>query len=488
MIAVICILVLAAATLTVFHGSLAMFLCCGIGSFCGAWLLWTTCISAVGQLRLTWLLASTLLIGYCFGAFNTEVSALMAGSDPLAYLGVDSGWAAYALVLVMLACITLLFAGYAEKPMIREWHIVEISWRQERFLWLSMAVIVAAYIHGDLSQGGIANNEGKISFLGAITGAIGPILPAVATIGLVQSSGGRRLRFMALTVAFLLAVIPLGRRGLLYAVVICIFAAARLSGRTWNISVGRKALIAGGAVFVVVGSSFFYIAFRMATWGMGQGNHSIVSILETAERTSLTDPREVVANLNSNVKDRTAFLIRYLALLGRGGNLPQPMWGQDALLGLEFATPDRFYRLVGASKDSVRTAGGEEDLANEHFGLPAQDYANSVLTGGIIDFGLAGILIYPLILCVLTRTVLLFADTILNQEGRLIAVLSIAFLFLQTEMQITGYIVGLRNLIILLIGWALVYSIPGLRRQWRETPLFSWHLSRTLPKGSIQEG
>lgn len=472
MIFLICILVALAAILTVFHSSLALFLCCGVGAVCGGWILYVV-IARPGYSRLTWLLASTLLIGFCFGAFNTEVSALLGGRDMIAALGIDPDWAAYALVLVMLSCIVLVIAGWAEPPMVREEYIVELSWKQERFLWLGMALVAIALVHGDISQGGTVNNGGEESVLGAIAQVVGSMLPALAAIGAAQSTGLRRRRFQLLLLGSLIAVVPFGRRQLLYAVVICIFAALRLSGRSWRISAGRKVLMAFGAVFVVVIASFFYIAMRMATWHMGEGHHSVASIFETAERTSLTDPSEITANLGENVEDRTAYPLRYLAFLGRGGDTPPPMYGQDAVLGAELATPDAFYRLAGTSKDPVREIGGEESLANEHFGLPVQDYANSILSGGIIDFGLAGILVYPVLLCVIGRLVLRLIGEFINEEGRLLAVLSIVYYFLQTESAVGSYLVALRNTVVLIACWAFVYAFPRVARKKRAVPVLS---------------
>ena len=471
MIFLVCILVALAAILTIFHSSLALFLCCGVGAVCGAWILYVV-IARPGYLRLTWLLASTLLIGFCFGAFNTEVSALLGGRDMIAALGIDPEWAAYALVLVMLSSITLVIAGWAETPVIREEDIVEMSWRQERFLWLGMALVAFALVHGDISQGGTVNNGGEESVVGAVAQAVGSMLPALAAIGVAQSTAMRRRRLQLLLVVSLVAIFPFGRRQLLYAVVITIFAAVRLSGRSWRISGGRKLLMTFGAVFVVVVASFFYIAMRMASWHLGEGNHSVATILEMAERTSLTNPDEIAANLGENVEDRTAFPIRYLALLGRGGDTPPPMYGQDAVLGAELATPDAFYRLAGSSKDSVREMGGEEELANEHFGLPVQDYANSILSGGIIDFGIVGILAYPVLLCVMGRLCLLLIERFVNEEGRLLAVLSIFYYFLQTESAVGSYLVDLRNTVILAGCWALLYALPRIGRRRRAVPAF----------------
>jgi hypothetical protein len=462
MIFIVCILALMAAMLTVFDTSTVIFVCCAVGSVCGMWMLYAV-LARSSRLRLTWVLASALLIGYCFGAFVTEVGALLAGQDAMTYLGLDRGWAAYALVLVMLASITLLLAGWVETPIVQDRHIVQISWRQERFLWIAVTVVVAAYFHGSVSYGGDINNGGTVSIFGDIIFTLVPLLPAMASIGVAQASGRRRLRFLVLAVVAFLAVLPFGRRQLLYALVISFIGVARLSGRTWRLSTRRKILLIAASVIVLVVSSFVFFALRLATGSISEGRHSIASILEAAERTTFKDPRLVAAQLGANVEERTAFLIRYLAWLGRGGDTPSPLYGQDAALAIHMATPNALFRAAGLNKQQARSVATEEVLANEHFGLTDTDDANSVLTGGIIDFGVAGVIAYPLIFCALARLALFLAGEVINREGRILAVFAVLFLYLQTEAPIAVYLIGLRNLGILLFCWAFLYWLPAIR-------------------------
>lgn len=461
MIFIVCILALMAAMLTVFDTSTVIFVSCTVGAVCGGWILYAV-LARSSRLRLTWILAATLLIGYCFGAFVTEAGALLAGHDPMTYVGLDRGWAAYALVLVMLASIALLLAGWVETPMVQEWHIVPVSGRQERFLWISMAVVTAAYLHGSVSYGGDINSTGSVSIFGDIVFTLIPLLPAIASIGVAQASGGRRLRFLLLAVVGFLAVLPFGRRQLLYALVISFIGVARLSGRTWHLSNRRKVLLTVASVIVVGGSSFVFYSLRLASGSTSEGRHSIASILEAAERTTFKDPREVAAQLGANVEERTAFLLRYLAWLGRGGNTPSPLYGQDAALSVHMAIPSILFRAAGLSKQQERGVATEEVLANEHFGLTDTDDANSVLTGGIIDFGIAGVIAYPLIFCALARLVLFFADELINREGRYLALLAVLFVYLQTEASIALYLIEIRNLLILLFCWALIYRLPTI--------------------------
>lgn len=462
MIFVACILALMAAVLAVFETSSVIFVCCTIGSACGAWMLYAI-LARSSRLRLTWVLASTLLIGYCFGAFVSEGSALLSGQDVMAYVGLDRGWAAFALIQVMVASIALLLAGWIEPPLVEARHIVLISWRQERFLWVGMIGVAIAFLHGNLTYLGGVNTYGRVSIVGEVLLTLAPLLPALAAIGIVQSSGLRRLRFVLLAVTTLLAVLPLGRRQLLYALVIGFIGVARLSGRTWQLSRRRKLLLAAVSVVAVVGSSFVFYALRLATAATPEGQRSIASLIDAAERTTFRDPSTVAAELGENVEERTSFLLRYLAWLGHGGDTPSPLYGQDALLAARMAMPDALFRVAGLSKQQARDIATEEVLANEHFGLTDTDDANSVLTGGIIDFGVVGVIVYPLLACALARLFLMLTDGVVNREGRMLAVFAVLFLYLQTESPIGLYLIQLRNLLILLFCWATIYWLPSVR-------------------------
>jgi hypothetical protein len=448
-------------------------LCCVAGACGGGWILYGF-ISRALPVRLTWMLASTLLIGYCAETLFNEIAAVLAGQGVLAYIGVDSDWAAYALMLVMLACMVLLLAGWAEPPLINERLVVPISWKQERFLWFCVALVAIAYLRSDFSFGGTVVEAGskKADVFGSLVSFILPIVPPLATIGVVQSSGMRRLRFFALALVSFLAIGTYGRQRLIFYLPIIFIGGALLSGRQWRLNrqmsgVGRVFLVAASIAAVLLGS-YVFMGLRMAQWQMSEGTHSISLIMETSVATTFRSPKEVAAALSDNLQDRTAFEVRYLSWLGRGGNTPSPLMGQDFLLGAKMAVPDRIYSVLGASKDSARKIGTEEGLANEHFGLPDDDDANSILTGGIIDFGLTGVLIYPLLVCFLTRLLLSLASTALKPEGQIVLMLSAMTLFSLSEVEVGDYLLGLRNMAILGVVWGFVHWLPRLtgRRRW----------------------
>lgn len=472
MIFVVCILGLLGATMALFQSGVCIMACCVLGSACGVWLLYAQ-IAGKLHVKLTSLMASSLLIGYCGGPTYSEVMALMADKPLLTYVRLDANWMAYALMLVMMACVTLLVAGTQESPLIGERQIVEMSWKQERFLWICAALIGIAYFRGTLSyMSNLAGSGGRVSVFGLIVLLLAGLAPAIGAIGFTQSTGWRRIRFGAAGLICLLANIPIGRRVFAYALLLALIGAFRLSGRTLQISRGRKAVMSVAAVGLVLVASFILMALRMASNRTGERHLSISKITQVAERTSLTDPRAVFDTLSSNVDTRTSFLIQYLALLSKGGHSASPLYGTDAELGVLQLVPSVFYDYVGVDKTRIRMVS-EEDLANEHFGLITQDMANSVLTGGFIDFGLLGVLVYPVLACVLARGFLLLLAMATPREGQVLAILAIISLFLATELAIQGYLIDFRNTVVLVVVWALLYSLPSLTRKWEHQPVFS---------------
>jgi hypothetical protein len=379
-------------------------------------------------------------------------------------------------MLTMVACVVLLAAGFAEPPLITEQHVVAMSWKQERFLWVCVALVAVGYLRGNFTMGGALTEAGsnRLDVFGGLVSDILPIMAPLVTIGILQTSGRRRLRFIALGLLALLAYLPGGRRSMIFLLPVICIAGALLSGRQWHLnrhmSWGKKVFLGLASIAILVFSSIFFYGLREANWQMSEGTHSIGQLVEMAAATTFRSPGEIVDELGENTPDRAAFEVRYLSWLGRGGNTPSPLLGQDFLLGLKMAVPDKVYSLVGANKDAARDIGTEEGLANEHFGLSDSDDANSILTGGIIDFGAAGVLVYPVLVCFLTRLVLRLASWVLDIEGQVVLILSAISAFIVVEVEVGDYVMEWRNMAILGVIWGILARFPRLMGHGHELP------------------
>ncbi len=118
---------------------------------------------------------------------------------------------------------------------------------------------------------------------------------------------------------------------------------------------------------------------------------------------------------------------------------------------------------------SIRTrisSFGEESFADELFGLTYTDAPNSILTNGAVDFGLLGVVAYPLLIVLIMRVSIEALSRFLPPLPMAIIILGAIFAMLQTETATSAYFVSIRNEIIFAIILFLYSRLPkfGLRR------------------------
>jgi len=106
---------------------------------------------------------------------------------------------------------------------------------------------------------------------------------------------------------------------------------------------------------------------------------------------------------------------------------------------------------------------GEEGLDDELFGLTYKDAANSILTNGATDFGLLGVIVYPLLLVWLFRFLIESLSRFLPSVPMAIIALGAIFSLLQAENSLTAYFVTIRNAIIFSVILFLFVRLPDIR-------------------------
>lgn len=430
-----------------------------IGAAMGAWLLWSI-LAGRRYMRFTLMLAAGLMVGF-FGGM--AVVCLSAG---VGRISVRPEWIAYTLTMVCVGVIPLLAASALEGPIVSEDDAFWVSSRLEFMLWILAGLTGAAIASGNLAfSGAVEQGPTRDTVLGSLGASAATLLLPFAAMGFVQYSGFRRIRFFLIGFMGAAGCIMQGRRWLAYPILLSVFAVSQLSAVKLKLSAMRKALLFAVCIGLLFAASFVFTALRSAMLQSlgGLGSHSLGSIINAAEATSLTDPGGVIDQIRSNLSARPANLVHYLSLLSRAGNHPEPLYGQDALFAFRIATPDWLYTHLGGNKDVIREIESEEGLANEHFHIPIYDDANSVLSAGFIDFGWAGIVLYPLMLCAFYRLILNGAG-FLPTEGRMLLIFGLLFELIQAENELSGYIKGARNIGILLVIWACCYAPALLKR------------------------
>jgi hypothetical protein len=216
------------------------------------------------------------------------------------------------------------------------------------------------------------------------------------------------------------------------------------------------------AGFVMVGVTVLML-FRLA----GYQSHDKTSISLTerittaaswvADGTALTRANE--AN-QGNVQKRT-FVLGFFADILEGSSQRSPAFGVDSVYQLAQAVP----RVFLSNKDNLSFGIGEESLDDELFGLTYKDAANSLITAAATDFGLLGVLLYPVTLTFIFSVSTRFLSNYLPALPMSIIALWIIFALLETEATLTHYAVAVRNEILFTVLLLIFYKLPAFRLQ-----------------------
>lgn len=462
--------------LWVFPSAAMATLGCCVGTFC-ALTIYFAMMRGWLSLRTSHLWAASLLFGYCGGAMMSIISFALRGFNVFDLADNNVQYDCYAFMLVMLGSGVLLLAGYLEPPLLQSFRAEQMSVRQERFIWIAIAIMLFAYATGSLKFSGTLavqqSAEGSNSTIASIATMqmLGCVpLGLVATL---QSTGHRRIRLLLMSMLCILLMLPMGRRMLLYTVMIGAFAVFHYSGFVWRASPLSKFLTISAISAVLLVTLVAFMGIRLAAGQLGRNSSGQLSEIAPRVLDYFANNREaVVANTSSNIEMR-GFIISYLAMLSKGGHSESPLWGQDLQQAIYMSVPDSFMKISGNSKDQVRSLGGEEGLANEHFGLTVSDEANSVLTGGYIDFAEIGVIVYPLLVVLCARFLLMLGRRFLNAEGDFYLSISVASFFLTTESSLDDIVSGLRAIFILTVLWKFFYTLPHIAVMRRKKGLLA---------------
>jgi hypothetical protein len=197
---------------------------------------------------------------------------------------------------------------------------------------------------------------------------------------------------------------------------------------------------------------------RIASQQSGAGIRSSLSQRIEIAMTWVEDgtalKRATEANQN-NVEKRT-FVLGFFADVLEGSSRATPALGRDFVALTSVAVP----RVLNPDKDLDFS---EEGLVDEVFGLTYRDAANSILTGGAADFGLLGVILYPLFAVWLMRFSIEILARFLNPLPVSIIALGAIFMLLQTEDTVTAYWVTIRNEILFAIILLIFSRLPIIR-------------------------
>ncbi len=403
----------------------------------------------------------SLCLGYGLGTLNTELTWIR---QPIDYLSLTAAQPTYIIRstgwLMILGAAFCAMSGVDSQRVFADVRIPSryLPWCWALVLGIALAAVVqvatgAIGYHQDMTDGGVS-----VSPLAALT--VSAICPAAALASFVvrDQVGWRRWLLAAGLLILMLIQFYQGRRVFIYSTVLCLMCFFASNPPKSLIS-WRNAMTLGLAALSIVVASKAFFALRMAMLEMGSSRDTVallqkgMGILFDSERSGLND--EVTENQNSRT-----FIIGYVAELVQALEDHEPLYGQVLLFDAALNVPSALW----PGKYKVVSLGAEESVANPHFGLLLLDEANSIVTTGLSDLGIAGLFVYPLGLLALYRVLL--------KQGRRLGGLPYLFLaaalintLLNVEAATSDYFSILRSLALIaaasgcvLLLWRLVMT------------------------------
>ena len=97
------------------------------------------------------------------------------------------------------------------------------------------------------------------------------------------------------------------------------------------------------------------------------------------------------------------------------------------------------------------------------WGFGFTDEANSIITGGVADFGIIGVFLYPLFAVLLLRATLELIQYVMPTYGAVIMALAFIYVMLLAEQTLFAYLGQIRNALIFAFLLYLLSLVPKVR-------------------------
>lgn len=410
-------------------------------------------------LRVTTVLAGALGIAYGFGTANTWFT-LPRGDETLGeFFHINTPDLAHAMGTTLASVALLLLVGEAlETPIFGEDFELRFNNRSIVFLTVGTLVLGASFLSGSTGFMGGAVGQGvdlgHVGYLASLSEWLsGSLLAMTVCISLNVKGSFVRLYTRVLSLLLALMTFPLGRRTMVFTAVLTLLG-LRFGRYRVPYSPLKKAVLLGmlGGVIYLASIGFFYL--RVAGYGMLAPTlkERIVAAFELSKVKSFSEIKEL---MSQNVQTRT-FVLGFLGQLEGYTDHLTPAHGVDLVKQFQLAIPSILY----PSKDLFFQ---EEHLANELFGSGYVDEANTILTTGAVDFGIWGMLIYPLLAAGMIRLFLGFVSEALPVFASCFIVIASFSTILDPELAAVAYFLVLRNgLVFGSVVWFLI-SLPEFR-------------------------
>jgi len=312
----------------------------------------------------------------------------------------------YALLVLFISSISLSLISHFEKPLLLL-DCIQVSlyhkYMSRKVIWtiiISSVIIVICFVSGDISYMGInIRPEGNISPFGALCFIMVPPLSLISLTGIFKSPpliGTHKKLFFMLSAILLIALIPLGRRVLMYTLLLSFILIGsngdkRVQKEKFRIFYITAILLIISFIFVW-GFRVFYtmrvVVNKMAAEQKPAVMDIIPHYIELIKDSYFQ--AEVHEGLIENISERP-FVLSYLAgLFSAHYDYSAPLFGE---LGhsLRMAIPSLIYSQK--SKGFINTS---EDFTHPLLRIPVFDGPNTIVTAGLNDLGIIGMVLYPI--------------------------------------------------------------------------------------------
>ena len=416
------------------------------------------------------LLATGLLIGYVGGGFVSTLGYFYINGTYFKpvnnYLGsYNQAHISTTLAFVLFTCAFLFFVSIAEKPIFSKPGITPplIGQRVYRIIILGFSLVFAALLTDQMGYMGIVVNEGngQITALGSLAHLISPIyLPIIVLVFFQEKVVWKRIILILLFLFFISVTVILGRRVLFVAILLILIAFGIGSNKNKYLLLTKKINIFLGvttlSLFAFFGSKFFY-AMRLFHVSVGE-KVSLLEQLGGAISLLLSSTSNLSQEYFENIINRP-FIISYLATLLASLDHHLPLFGYELANSFLVAIPSLLF-----PRKFVNLPSAPEVFVHPYFGLPTYDGANTILTAGLDDFGLVGVILYPLLFIGIFYIFLNISKRILPLPIYYMVSFALIYKTLYIEEALAGLLtVSLRNIIILTILCSLLWCIPSTR-------------------------
>jgi hypothetical protein len=407
--------------------------------------------------RFSTLLGMTLLVGYGAGALNTWITLPRGGLTLGEVVGLDDAVLTRGLAAVLISSACLYFLGEIfERPLFGREFRFHIDTRTRALIYAGTVAMILGYLTHQLEIGGPVAAGGHVSVPGLFLSWLYTPLTAIAVVNFLDARRRVDKVLGGLSALVLLVLLSLtGRRVIIYTAILLLLVMA-LVGFRWREKVFRNVLVILALAVVMVATSLTFMLLRIAA-AVPHQSHTVRNRIEVAGRLVQRGGAFELAGraTQTNFQTRT-FVLSFLANILDSSSHKTPALGNDAAALAELAIPS----VLDPDKKVDFT---EETLVDQQFQLSYGDQPNSVLTAGATDFGLLGMILYPLLIVLAFRAFLAIAAKWFKTVPLMFATLCFINLMLQTEITMTGYFEALRDSLLFGTLVALFLALPAIK-------------------------